>query len=319
MNSPRPVRRSPPNPAAALSPWHFTVLGMVALLGTGLLAVLDRSSDRAASSHTELLAHKGVSAPATRTAAPAETALAPLIESPKAPVSVPVPEGAQAGTPASDPTRNLAWAGPRPPDATKAGAVASVSSPFRAMPAAEPQAVEGPVATASLPASAPPARPAASAAAPAMTRGALKTDASAATDCLPPELRTVLADVAARFGEVTVVSTHQLNTINHSSGSIREKLHHDCKAVDIRPDRTRIDEIKAYLRGRQEIGGIESYRNGIVHLDVSNTAVASARPRARSPQASAELSPADAVQAAAPQQNAPAPSLFTPVVPERYR
>src|SRR5215207_7056430 len=79
MNSPRPVRRSPPNRAAAFSPWHFTVHGMVALLGTGLLAVLDRSSDRAASSHTEPLAHKGVSAPATRTAAPAETALAPLI------------------------------------------------------------------------------------------------------------------------------------------------------------------------------------------------------------------------------------------------
>src|SRR5215213_11245317 len=130
MNSPRPVRRSPPNPAAGFSPWHFTVLGMVALLGTGLLAVLDRSSDRAASSHTEPLAHKGVSAPAARTAAPAETALAPLIESPKAPVSVPfpVPGAAQAGTSASDPTRNLAWAGPRPPDATKAVAVASVSS-----------------------------------------------------------------------------------------------------------------------------------------------------------------------------------------------
>jgi Peptidase M15 len=133
-------------------------------------------------------------------------------------------------------------------------------------------------------------------------------------------LRTVLADVAAQFGTVTVVSTHQLNTANHSSGSIRERLHHDCKAVDIRPDRSRIDEIKAHLRTRREVGGVESYRNGIIHIDVSGTAVAGAvRPRGRADRAQAETGSADAVQAASPPQEASAASAFAPVVPERYR
>ena len=55
--------------------------------------------------------------------------------------------------------------------------------------------------------------------------------------------------------------------MNHRSGSFREGLHHACKAVDFRPDRNRIREIKAYLRSRQEIGGVESYRDGVVHID----------------------------------------------------
>jgi hypothetical protein len=159
-------------------------------------------------------------------------------------------------------------------------------------PAPAPTAEE-PAVTASLAAPAPPTRPPGAAALQAAgTRGSLRTNAEAATDCLPDELRGVLADIAARFGDVTIVSTHQLNTVNHSSGSIREKLHHDCKAVDIRPQRERIDEIKAYLRGRREIAGLESYRNGIIHIDVSSGRVAAKRTRA----ATAQSGPGPAAQ-----------------------
>ena len=150
-------------------------------------------------------------------------------------------------------------------------------------------------------------------------RGSLKTDAAASTECLPSELRAVLADVAAQFGEVTVVSTHQLNTVNHSAGSIREQLHHDCKAVDIRPARGRIEEIKAYLRTRREIGGLESYRNGIIHMDVSGAAAASARSRTQSARAQT-TAPADAVQASTVQSGSgQAASPVTPYVPDRDR
>ncbi len=86
-------------------------------------------------------------------------------------------------------------------------------------------------------------------------------------ECLPPALRDVLAEFSARFGAVTVVASHQVTTVNHRSGSFREGLHHACKAVDFRPDRNRIREIKAYLRSRHEIGGVESYRDGVVHID----------------------------------------------------
>jgi hypothetical protein len=92
------------------------------------------------------------------------------------------------------------------------------------------------------------------------------------TDCPLPELHAVLADISARFGPVTVVATHQQKTANHRSGSIRDKLHHDCKAVDFRAERSRIDEIKAYLRSRREIGGVESYRDGVIHMDASSRA-----------------------------------------------
>ena len=94
-------------------------------------------------------------------------------------------------------------------------------------------------------------------------------------DCLLSELRAVLADVTARFGAVTVVAAHQMNTANHIAGSIREKLHHDCKAIDFRPDSSRVEEIKAYLRRRPEISSVDSYRDGVIHIDSGSTPVAS--------------------------------------------
>jgi uncharacterized protein YcbK (DUF882 family) len=106
---------------------------------------------------------------------------------------------------------------------------------------------------------------------PTMTADTVTTSSIDTAECPLPALRDVLADTSARFGAVIIVATHQLKTVNHRSGSIREGLHHDCKAVDFRPDRSRIDEIKAYLRRRHEIGGIESYPDGVVHMDLAGT------------------------------------------------
>lgn len=342
-----PARRRPSQRAKALSPWHYVAFGLAALLGTGMLAVLDRSQERATTSQAAMPAspQKGDVVQALPIV---ETSRPVTAEPPRAalPAGLAIqPGAAQAATPRSQPAPDMAIP-PRPvatvaikPDAPflasappLASAPSQIVAPSQApapLPALQtkvagppPQAAEGPAVTASL-SPPPPARPPVAATPqPAPARGSLKTDATAATDCLPGELRSVLADVAARFGEVTVVSTHQLNTANHSSGSIRERLHHDCKAVDIRADRSRIDEIKTYLRGRPEIGGVESYRNGVIHMDVSGTAAASrpARARATPMQSAAQVAPADALKTASPPQERPqAASPFAPAVPDRYR
>lgn len=102
-------------------------------------------------------------------------------------------------------------------------------------------------------------------------KGTVSASADAPTACLPGALRTALADVANRFGPVTVVSTQHLNTRNHASGSARHKLHEACKAVDFRVDPQSAAEVKAYLRARPGIGGVESYRDGVVHIDADES------------------------------------------------
>lgn len=321
MTPRRPAQHRRPSDqpqAARLSPWHLLGLGLVALIGTGILAAVDRSRERAASSQHEVgppLARGD--AQIGRAAETSPTPLPHLDVSRTSTLSYVPAHSEAAPAPPSDTGRENRSLFVSP--ARAAGAEAPVSQPatpsvapalVEASAERTPQRAESPTVTASLGSAASPARPPDTAAAQsAVTRGALKTSGAAATECLPGELRAVLADVAARFGAVTVVSTHQLNTSNHSSGSIREKLHHDCKAADIRVDRGRVDEIKAYLRGRREIVGLESYRNGIIHLDVSGGAGASTRSQARAGRRSSSEAPQP--PAAAPQEPpAPAQSLF---------
>ena len=87
--------------------------------------------------------------------------------------------------------------------------------------------------------------------------------------CVPASLKTVLNEISARFGSLTIVSTTLLQTDNHVSGSDREKLHVACKAVDFRMEGPATDEVLRYLRGRREIAGLTSYRGGLIHIDVN--------------------------------------------------
>jgi hypothetical protein len=90
---------------------------------------------------------------------------------------------------------------------------------------------------------------------------------AAPTDCLPAGLHNVLKDVEARFGAVTLVSTTELHTDNHSRGSMRHKLHGACQAVDFKVQGNK-QAVVAYLRSRPEVGGIKSYgNNGVIHID----------------------------------------------------
>ncbi len=90
-------------------------------------------------------------------------------------------------------------------------------------------------------------------------------------DCLPEGLRTVLQDVQARFGTVTLVSTRELHTDNHSPGSARHKMHGNCRAVDFKVEGD-LTAITAYLRSRPELSGDNSYRNNrVIHIDAAGT------------------------------------------------
>jgi hypothetical protein len=149
---------------------------------------------------------------------------------------------------------------------------------------------------------------------PSVEREAAAEVKGAPTDCLPRELRAVLADVAARFGPVTTVSTVHLHTDNHSPGSTREKLHHACKAVDFRV-RASAYEVMDYLRARPEIAGINAYRNGVIHIDFDEnfrTSGRSARSQWPRPAGSRPTAQQPGDPPAAPTN----PSLFTPAEPD---
>jgi hypothetical protein len=318
-----------------ISPWHVIGLGFVALLGTGVLAAIDRHYERASAASPEVAngGAKPAIADAPRVVEIAE--IKPVAAPPTiaAPTVLAAPAPAPASAASSAPGR-VAFAMP----ALMTPAVPPPPAPAKAAAETPAPPSEGPTVTASVSQALPPVRAAAppapvaapkpAIASPPPGRGLVKTGATAPLDCVPDALRAVLADLGARFGEVTFVSTNQLNTSNHTAGGGRDRLHLNCKAVDFRIDKSRAEEIKAYLRTRPEIGGVASYQNGVVHMDVKAAlAAAPARPtpqrtstpgRAAPQQAAAPAVPADAMRAApsAPQTTA-ATGLFAPVTRDR--
>jgi len=99
-----------------------------------------------------------------------------------------------------------------------------------------------------------------------VSAGAILVRESAPTRCLPGDLKGVVADVAARFGPVSVESTHRSRGTNRVRGGAPRSLHIACRAIDFRV-RARAAGIMAYLRARPEVGGLKMYRNGIIHID----------------------------------------------------
>lgn len=87
--------------------------------------------------------------------------------------------------------------------------------------------------------------------------------AHANTSCLPPALKGALTQIRARFGPVTVVSTHRPGARIRSG---RPSLHASCRAVDFRPARGTYGKVAAHLR-RTWNGGIGTYSSGHIHID----------------------------------------------------
>ena len=109
------------------------------------------------------------------------------------------------------------------------------------------------------------------------TPAVLASNGKAPITCLAPGLKTVLQDVQTRFGTVTLVSTTELHTDNHTKGSVRHKLHSDCMAVDFKVAGD-LGAVTAYLRSRSEVAGINAYKNnGVIHIDAAQTRIVAQR------------------------------------------
>jgi uncharacterized protein YcbK (DUF882 family) len=99
-----------------------------------------------------------------------------------------------------------------------------------------------------------------------VSQGTITLRASAPTNCVPGNLREVVASVAAKFGSVSVESTHRNRSRNWRAGGARQSLHLSCRAIDFRV-RTRVRGVMTYLRSHPQVGGLKMYRNGIIHID----------------------------------------------------
>lgn len=96
--------------------------------------------------------------------------------------------------------------------------------------------------------------------------GTITIRSSTPTNCLPGDLKLVLADIAKRFGTVSVQSTHRTPQRNRRAGGARKSLHLACRAIDFRV-KVRGREVMTFLRNNKSVGGLKMYRNGIIHID----------------------------------------------------
>lgn len=85
---------------------------------------------------------------------------------------------------------------------------------------------------------------------------------SVRTSCFPQRLNLILAHIARKTGGKPMV------TSGHRHGGRRGSQHRHCMAADIRVPGISVSRIVAAARTAPGIGGIGTYCNGIVHVDV---------------------------------------------------
>jgi hypothetical protein len=87
------------------------------------------------------------------------------------------------------------------------------------------------------------------------------------TGCLPGVLRQRLAQIRAKFGRVSVISTHRPGA--RIAGSGRRSFHASCRAVDFHPPRGKYRAVVAWLKSRHG-GGVGTYSCGMHHVHIDN-------------------------------------------------
>ncbi|MDB5550264.1 MAG: hypothetical protein JWL86_248 [Rhizobium sp.] len=80
--------------------------------------------------------------------------------------------------------------------------------------------------------------------------------------CFPEQLNMVLAHIARKTGGRPIV------TSGHRHGGRRGSYHRKCEAADIRVPGVSVSRIIAAAKTAPNIGGIGTYCNGLVHVDV---------------------------------------------------
>jgi hypothetical protein len=88
----------------------------------------------------------------------------------------------------------------------------------------------------------------------------------ASSGCLAGSLASVIHQVAANFGPVTVNSTCRSRARNARVGGAHKSLHLTGNAVDFRV-RGNVSAVYAYLRSSGSVGGLKHYGGGLFHID----------------------------------------------------
>ncbi len=87
----------------------------------------------------------------------------------------------------------------------------------------------------------------------------------ASSGCVPSQLRGVLNDVAATFGQVKVTSTCRSRSANRAAGGASKSYHLSGEAVDFRIAGS--GGVYAYLARHGSVGGLKHYGGGLYHID----------------------------------------------------
>ena len=85
-------------------------------------------------------------------------------------------------------------------------------------------------------------------------------------ECVPPRLKSVLAEVTKRWGPVTVNSTHRSQSRNRLVGGKPRSYHLKCQAVDFRV-RGSTKGLARWLSRHPNVGGWKRYASGYFHID----------------------------------------------------
>jgi uncharacterized protein YcbK (DUF882 family) len=85
-------------------------------------------------------------------------------------------------------------------------------------------------------------------------------------DCLAAPLRSVLVELAAAFGPITIRWTCRSNEVNARVGGAKGSYHLTGNAVDFNM-LGNYRAILAFLKARTEVGGLKHYGGGAFHID----------------------------------------------------
>lgn len=80
-------------------------------------------------------------------------------------------------------------------------------------------------------------------------------------NCLKPEALTMVTDLVAKIGPIEITSTCGGRHARHSQ-------HYAGRAIDFRPLETTPRKAAAAARSLEAVGGVGTYSNGLVHVDV---------------------------------------------------
>ena len=88
-----------------------------------------------------------------------------------------------------------------------------------------------------------------------------------AAGCLPASLKSKLSQIRAKFGPVSIVSTHRRGA--RIAGSGKRSYHASCRAVDFHPPKGKYRQVVAWLKANHA-GGVGTYSCGMHHVHIDN-------------------------------------------------